>query len=78
MTALQFKVPTLADKQRILTFRREFNAVYDAMHGANELNAFSDGGFVGWINYIHAPAGTQWRARSGLNTKKLPTALTSP
>lgn len=60
MTALQFKVPTLADKQRILTFRREFNAVYDAMHGANELNAFSDGGFVGWINYIHAPAGTQW------------------
>ncbi len=60
MTTLEFKVPTLTDKERILTFRRKFNAVYDAMHGANELNAFSDGGFVGWINYINAPAGTQW------------------
>ncbi len=69
MTALQFKIPTLADKQRILTFRREFNAVYDAMHGANELNAFSDGGFV---------TSMPQRTRSGLNTKKLPTALTSP
>lgn len=60
MATLQFKIPTLDDKQRILTFRREFNAVYDTMHGANELNAFSDGGFVGWINYINASAGTQW------------------
>lgn len=60
MMDLQFKTPTLDDKARILTFRREFNAVFDAMHGANELNAFMDGGFVGWINYINAPAGTQW------------------
>lgn len=52
--------PTLAHQEAILRFRREFNAVFDELHGANELNAFTDGGFIGWLTYINTPAGTQW------------------
>lgn len=57
---LLFKKPTLDDQAQILTFRQEFNAKCNAMHGSNELNAFTDGGFVGWLNYINAPAGENW------------------
>lgn len=60
MSQLIITKPTLAHKEAILTFRREFNAVFDELHGANELNSFTDGGFVGWLTYINAPSGTQW------------------
>lgn len=52
--------PSLQYKDAILAFRQAFNERHSAMHGSNELNAFTDGGFVGWINYINAPKGTQW------------------
>ena len=57
---LTITTPTLAHKTAILKFREEFNAKFDAMHGANELNAFTDGGFVGWLNYLNAPKGSEW------------------
>ncbi|WP_167432570.1 hypothetical protein [Moraxella equi] len=60
MTQLTFKKPSIADQASILSFRQAFNAKCPAMHGSNELNAFTDGGFVGWLNYINAPSGTNW------------------
>ncbi|MDO4427693.1 MAG: GNAT family N-acetyltransferase, partial [Moraxella sp.] len=57
---LTITTPTLAHKTAILNFRQEFNAKFDEMHGSNELNAFTDGGFVGWLNYINTPKGTEW------------------
>ncbi len=60
MTQLTFKKPSIADQASILSFRQAFNAKCPAMHGSNELNAFTDGGFIGWLNYINAPSGTNW------------------
>lgn len=60
---LTFKQPDLQDKEAILVFRRRFNAIHPLMHGANQLNAFTDEGFIAWLNYIAAPAGTQWFER---------------
>lgn len=60
MNQLIITKPTLAHKEAILTFRREFNAVFDELHGSSELNSFTDNGFVGWFTYINTPAGTQW------------------
>lgn len=54
---MQIRPPTLADKDVVLTFRREFMAKEPVLHGGNELNAFSDDGFIGWLNYINSEAG---------------------
>lgn len=58
--ALYFKKPTIDDKDKIVHFRRAFNAVFTEMPGSDELNSFSDSGLTGWLTYINAPAGTQW------------------
>lgn len=60
MNELHFSTPTLAQKDEILRFRREFLAIHQRLHGGNELNAFTDDGFVGWLNYVAAPAGARW------------------
>lgn len=57
---LHFVAPSLALKNEILTFRHEYNAVCAELHGANELNAFTDKGFSGWLNYLNAPSGSRW------------------
>lgn len=57
---LTFIQPNLQHREQVIEFRREFNAVFPALHGANELNSFTDGGIVGWFNYLNTPAGTQW------------------
>lgn len=56
---LTIKPPEMADRQAVLTFRREFMAVHTMLHGANELNAFTDEGYAGWLGYLALPAGAQ-------------------
>ncbi|MFB2538166.1 MULTISPECIES: GNAT family N-acetyltransferase [unclassified Acinetobacter] len=54
---ITFEIPVIADKDKIIQFRNEFAEKYDLLHGANELNAFTDAGLMGWFHYIAMPAG---------------------
>ena len=56
---LVIKPPEMADRQAVLTFRREFMTVHAVLHGANELNAFTDEGYASWLGYMALPAGTR-------------------
>lgn len=61
ISKLHFVQPEFAKHaQAVLDFRRKFNAVNPELHGASELNAFSDSGIIGWFHYLNAPAGSNW------------------